>query len=47
MDSGRTVMTKVTMKGKVSVFGASNALGMLGTIVLNVVHVVHEQREFS
>jgi len=29
------------MKGKVNGFEASNALDMLGTIVCNVVHIVH------
>ena len=41
MDSGSTIMRKVIRKGKVNGFEASDALAMLGIVVLNVLHVVH------
>jgi len=34
-------MRKVIRKGKVNGFEASDALAMLGIVVLNVLHVVH------
>ena len=42
MDGGRTIIRKVTRKVKVNIFEESDALAMLGNIVLNVVHVVHK-----
>ena len=40
-------MGKVIKKGKVNGFEASYALAMLGTIVLDVAHVLHAYRKFS
>ena len=42
MESGSIVMIKITRKYKVNGFEVSEALAMLGIIVLNIVHVVHE-----
>ena len=39
---GSTNMRRVTRKGKVNGSGVSDALAMLGTVVLNVVHDVHK-----
>jgi len=41
MDDGQTVMRKVIRKGKVNRFEMSDSLAMLGTIVLDVEHVLH------
>jgi len=41
MDDHKIVMGKVINKGKVNGFEASYALAMLGTIFLNVTHVLH------
>ena len=41
-----TIMRKVTRKGKVNGYEASDALAMLGTNIL-VAHVLHEQRKLS
>ena len=41
MDDRSIVMRKVTGKGKVNGFEASYALAILGTIVLNVAHLLH------
>ena len=41
MDDGRIVMGKVIKKGEVNVSDVLDALAMLGTGVLNVVHVLH------
>ena len=41
MDDDEIVMGKVIKKGEANGFEASDALAMLGTIVLNVVHGVH------
>jgi len=38
MDCGNTYMRKVTRKDKVNGSEVSDALAMLGTVVLNVVH---------
>ena len=35
------------MKGRENVFKASNSMAMLGTILLNVVRVVHGERDLS
>lgn len=40
MDDGRIVIWKVIKKGKVNGFDVSDALAILGTVVLNVVHVM-------
>ena len=42
MDGSSIVMSKVTGKGKANRFEVSYALAMLGTVVLNVAHVLHE-----
>jgi len=42
MDVSSIVMRKITGKGKVNGFEALYALAILGTIVLNVAHVLHE-----
>lgn len=42
MDGGSIVMRKVTGNDKVNGFEASYALAMLGNVVVNVTHVVHE-----
>jgi len=42
MDGSSIIMRKITKKGKVNGLEASYALYMLGTIVLNVAHVLHE-----
>ena len=42
MGGSGIVMRKVIGKGKVNGFEASYALAMLGTIVLNVAHILHE-----
>jgi len=41
MDYCRTVLEKVIKKGKVNGIEVSYALAMMGTIVLDVVHVFH------
>ena len=41
MDGGRIVVRKLIKNGKVNGFEVSNSLAMLGTVVLDVVHVVH------
>ena len=41
MNGGRTIMRKVIRKGKINGFEVSYALAKLGTVVLNVVHVVY------
>jgi len=38
MDSGSIDVRRVTIKGKLNGYEVSDALPMLGTIVLNVVH---------
>jgi len=40
MDGGSTNMRKVTKEGKVNGSGLSYALAKVGTMILNVVHVV-------
>jgi len=42
MDGGNTDMRKVTRKDKVNGSKVLDAVAMLGTVFLNVVHVVHE-----
>jgi len=42
MDNDKIVMGKIIKKDKLNGLEASYALAMLGTVVLNVVHVVHE-----
>ena len=42
MDSSSADTRNVTRKGKVNGSKVSDALAMLGTIVLNVVHVLHK-----
>jgi len=42
MENDKTVMRKVTMKGKVNGYEVLGALAMLGKIVLNVVHAMHK-----
>lgn len=41
MDDETTVMGNVIKKGEVNGSKVSNALDMLGIVVLNVVHVLH------
>jgi len=41
MDDGRKIMGKVIKKRNVNGFEVSYALAMLGTICLNVAHVLH------
>ena len=41
MDGGGTIVRKVTKKDKLNGFKALDALSMLETIVLNVVHFMH------
>lgn len=42
MDGGSTDMIRVTRKGKVNGPEVSDVLANLGTVVLNVVYVVHK-----
>ena len=42
MDNSSADTRNVTRKGKINGFGASYALAILGTIILNVAHVFHE-----
>jgi len=42
MDGGMIVMGKITKKGKVNGLEVLDGLTKLGTMVLNVVHVVHK-----
>jgi len=41
MESGKTTMRKVTMKGNVNEIEVTNALAKLGTVVLIVLHALH------
>jgi len=41
MDDGRISMGNIIKRGKVNGFEGSYALAILGTIVLNVAHVLH------
>jgi len=42
MDGGSTDMRTVTSKGKVNGSEVLDALAKLGTMILNVVHVMHK-----
>jgi len=42
MNGGSINMGKVTMKGKVNGSKVSDALTMLGIVILDVAHVLHE-----
>jgi len=41
MDDGGTVMRKVSRKGKVNIFEASDALPTIGMVCVDFVHALH------